>query len=138
METHALITVLPISGHCSLTQLPVLLFPVGKWNFICQFWGLWCNQSTISFARDGKQVLVSMLKTQKKVVFICPFPACACYFDFKSDGTELVFLLLYFFMVYVSAALIQQSTTVKRKDIRKFLDGIYVSEKTTIVQEENN
>lgn len=33
-------------------------------------------------------------------------------------------------------ALIQQSTTVKRKDIRKFLDGIYVSEKTTVVQEE--
>lgn len=33
-----------------------------------------------------------------------------------------------------SAALIQQSTTVKRKDIRKFLDGIYVSEKTTVVK----
>ena len=32
-----------------------------------------------------------------------------------------------------SAALIQQSTTVKNKDIRKFLDGLYVSEKTTIV-----
>ncbi|XP_074650628.1 large ribosomal subunit protein uL6-like isoform X2 [Tubulanus polymorphus] len=34
-----------------------------------------------------------------------------------------------------SAALIQQSTTVKNKDIRKFLDGVYVSEKTTVVQE---
>ncbi|CAG5091649.1 Oidioi.mRNA.OKI2018_I69.PAR.g13180.t2.cds [Oikopleura dioica] len=33
-----------------------------------------------------------------------------------------------------SAARIQQSTTVKNKDIRKFLDGIYVSEKTTIEQ----
>merc|ERR1712113_1360390 len=32
-----------------------------------------------------------------------------------------------------SAARIQQSTTVKNKDIRKFLDGLYVSEKTTIV-----
>merc|ERR1711868_198779 len=31
-----------------------------------------------------------------------------------------------------SAARIQQSTTVKNKDIRKFLDGLYVSEKTTI------
>ena len=30
------------------------------------------------------------------------------------------------------AALIQQSTTVKNKDIRKFLDGIYVSEKTVV------
>merc|ERR1739841_454549 len=28
--------------------------------------------------------------------------------------------------------LIQQSTTVKNKDIRKFLDGLYVSEKTTV------
>jgi large subunit ribosomal protein L9e len=35
-----------------------------------------------------------------------------------------------------SAALIQQSTTVKNKDIRKFLDGLYVSEKTTVVQED--
>ena len=32
-----------------------------------------------------------------------------------------------------SAALIQQSTTVRNKDIRKFLDGVYVSEKTHIV-----
>nr|AIU94840.1 60S ribosomal protein [Phragmatopoma lapidosa] len=34
--------------------------------------------------------------------------------------------------VSTSAALIQQSTTVKRKDIRKFLDGIYVSEKGNV------
>ncbi|CAL1280055.1 unnamed protein product [Larinioides sclopetarius] len=33
-----------------------------------------------------------------------------------------------------SAALIHQSTLVKNKDIRKFLDGIYVSEKTTVVK----
>merc|ERR1712130_60624 len=35
-----------------------------------------------------------------------------------------------------SAALIQQSTTVKNKDIRKFLDGLYVSEKTTVEKPE--
>ncbi|KAG5177326.1 ribosomal protein L6, alpha-beta domain-containing protein [Tribonema minus] len=34
------------------------------------------------------------------------------------------------------AARISQACTVKNKDIRKFLDGIYVSEKTNIVQEE--
>merc|ERR1712228_520224 len=39
-------------------------------------------------------------------------------------------------LVSRSAALIQQSTTVKRKDIRKFLDGIYVSEKGHVVEEE--
>jgi large subunit ribosomal protein L9e len=36
-----------------------------------------------------------------------------------------------------SAALIQQSTTVKNKDIRKFLDGLYVSEKTTVEKVED-
>ena len=36
-----------------------------------------------------------------------------------------------------SAALLQQSTSVKNKDIRKFLDGLYVSEKTTVVKMEN-
>lgn len=36
----------------------------------------------------------------------------------------------------VPAALIQQATTVKNKDIRKFLDGIYVSEKGTVVEPE--
>ncbi|KAK6324404.1 hypothetical protein J4Q44_G00037460 [Coregonus suidteri] len=35
----------------------------------------------------------------------------------------------------IRAALIQQATTVKKKDIRKFLDGIYVSEKTTVVEQ---
>lgn len=32
-----------------------------------------------------------------------------------------------------TAALIKQSVAVKNKDIRMFLDGIYVSEKTTVV-----
>merc|ERR1711997_867869 len=41
-------------------------------------------------------------------------------------------------LVSRSAALIQQSTTVKNKDIRKFLDGIYVSEKGNVVAEEEN
>ncbi|MPC12142.1 60S ribosomal protein L9 [Portunus trituberculatus] len=35
-----------------------------------------------------------------------------------------------------TSARIQQSTTVKRKDIRKFLDGVYVSEKGNVVEEE--
>ncbi|KAJ8793369.1 hypothetical protein J1605_019420 [Eschrichtius robustus] len=39
-------------------------------------------------------------------------------------------------LVSNSAALIQQATTVKNKDIRKFLDGIYVSEKRTVQQVE--
>lgn len=34
--------------------------------------------------------------------------------------------------LFSPAALIQQSTTVKAKDIRKFLDGVYVSSKETV------
>ena len=37
-------------------------------------------------------------------------------------------------LVSNSAALIQQATAVKNKDLRKFLDGIYVSEKGTVQQ----
>jgi len=36
-------------------------------------------------------------------------------------------------MVSLTAARIQQVCDVKKKDIRKFLDGIYVSEKTTVI-----
>ena len=36
-----------------------------------------------------------------------------------------------------SAALIQQSTTVKKKDIRKVLDGVYVSEKGNVEASED-
>jgi len=39
-------------------------------------------------------------------------------------------------LVSRSAALIHQSTLVKHKDIRKFLDGIYVSETGTVVAED--
>jgi large subunit ribosomal protein L9e len=40
-------------------------------------------------------------------------------------------------LVSNSAALIQQATTVKNKDIRKFLDGIYVSEKGTVLERQD-
>lgn len=47
-----------------------------------------------------------------------------------------LFFVANHFNCSVSAALIQQATTVKNKDIRKFLDGIYVSEKGTVVDPE--
>ncbi|VVA28382.1 PREDICTED: 60S ribosomal, partial [Prunus dulcis] len=39
-------------------------------------------------------------------------------------------------LVSRSAALINQKCHVKNKDIRKFLNGVYVSEKRTIAEEE--
>ncbi|XP_059157173.1 large ribosomal subunit protein uL6-like [Physella acuta] len=56
---------------------------------------------------------------------------------FKASGNKDEFILEGndVELVSRSAALIQQCTSVKNKDIRKFLDGIYVSERTTVVQE---
>lgn len=40
-------------------------------------------------------------------------------------------------MVSQSAASIHGSCLVRNKDIRKFLDGIYVSERTTVLKDDN-
>ncbi|KAL4230931.1 60S ribosomal protein L9 [Mactra antiquata] len=60
-------------------------------------------------------------------VTINPAPGQKDEFHLSGNDIELVSR---------SAALVQQSTTVKEKDIRKFLDGIYVSEKTTVVHDD--
>ena len=54
----------------------------------------------------------------------------------KDQKDELVLTGNNIEAVSQSAALIQQSTTVKNKDIRKFLDGVYVSEKGNVVQDD--
>jgi len=53
----------------------------------------------------------------------------------KTEKDELVLQCNDVEYVSQSAALIQQSCAVTNKDIRKFLDGIYVSERTTVVKE---
>lgn len=54
---------------------------------------------------------------------------------FHSPVSTLVFILLYIGTNTPQAASIQGMCRVRNKDIRKFLDGIYVSDKGTIVQE---
>lgn len=51
-------------------------------------------------------------------------------------ATNNQYLSLHLTYFSFPAALIQQATTVRKKDIRKFLDGIYVSEKTTVVEQD--
>ncbi len=46
----------------------------------------------------------------------------------RGKSVKICLLLL----LFSAAALIHQSCLVKRKDIRKFLDGVYVSEKGTV------
>lgn len=71
--------------------------------------------------------------------FICIYPSskqCG-YLDLGNKWLLPVPLLPFnFFFFFFPAALIQQATRVRKKDIRKFLDGIYVSEKTTVVEQE--
>lgn len=58
-------------------------------------------------------------------------PGVKCY-NSTAQKDELILEGNDIELVSRCAAQIQQSTTVKHKDIRQFLDGIYVSEKTTI------
>lgn len=51
------------------------------------------------------------------------------YFELRGS---IIIIQDFVYFLLLTAALIQQSTTVKNKDIRKFLDGLYVSEKTTV------
>ena len=55
------------------------------------------------------------------------------FFCYVIDCQSRYLQLTIIFCLSVVAARIQQSTSVKNKDIRKFLDGIYVSEKMNIV-----
>ncbi|KAG8520762.1 60S ribosomal protein L9, partial [Galemys pyrenaicus] len=52
----------------------------------------------------------------------------------KAQKDELIFEGNNIELVSNSSALIQQAKAVKSKDIKKFLDGIYISEKGTVQQ----
>lgn len=84
---------------------------------------------------DGVDVEIKNFLGEKANRSVKMLPGVTCQMS-KSQKDELILQSNDVEAVSRCAALIQQSTTVKRKDIRKFLDGIYVSEKTTIVQDD--
>ncbi|XP_062521326.1 large ribosomal subunit protein uL6-like [Corticium candelabrum] len=74
---------------------------------------------------EGKEVEIRNFLGEKYVRRVSMRKGVTC----SSSGTKDEILLQGndLELVTQSAALIQQSTTVKNKDIRKFLDGVYVS-----------
>jgi len=85
----------------------------------------------ISITNDSKTVEIRNFLGENVTRIVEMKPGVTCRQGAKDEiileGNDLE-------LVSNSAARIQQSTTVKNKDIRKFLDGIYVSQKGTVVE----
>ncbi|KAI9183676.1 60S ribosomal protein L9B [Blastocladiella emersonii ATCC 22665] len=81
---------------------------------------------------DGGKVIEIRNFLGEKVVRRVPMRADTVISASKDQKDELIVQGNDIEAVSQSAADIQQSVLVKNKDIRKFLDGIYVSEKSTV------
>jgi len=81
----------------------------------------------------GKTVEIRNFLGEKIVRTVKMYEGCVIANDgkdqIKIEGNDIE-------LVSLCAARVQQSTTVKNKDIRKFLDGIYVSDKANVVEAE--
>lgn len=89
----------------------------------------------VIITNDGTEVEIKNFLGEKANRHVTMLPGVTCQ-NSKAQKDELVLESNDVEAVSRCCALIQQSTSVKRKDIRKFLDGIYVSEKTTVVQDD--
>ncbi|GBN31737.1 60S ribosomal protein L9 [Araneus ventricosus] len=90
----------------------------------------------VTTSKDGALVEIRNFLGEKIVRRVQMQPGVVCQ-NSSQQKDELILQGNDIELVSRSAALIHQSTLVKNKDIRKFLDGIYVSEKTTVVTPEN-
>ncbi|GFT96344.1 60S ribosomal protein L9 [Nephila pilipes] len=88
----------------------------------------------ITTSQDGSLVEIRNFLGEKIIRRVQMQPGVTCI-NSTQQKDELILQGNEVEAVSRSAALIHQSTLVKEKDIRKFLDGIYVSEKSTIVNQ---
>jgi large subunit ribosomal protein L9e len=91
---------------------------------------------SVNIENAGKVVEVRNFLGEKRVRVVPMLGDVTC--NRSTDGTkdEIILQGNDLDAVSQSAANIQQSTRVKDKDIRKFLDGVYVSYKGNVVQED--
>ena len=93
--------------------------------------GYACEASQVLITNGGKQILIRNFLGEKivRTIDMLGDTKCMKSADVKDEiiceGTDID-------LCSRSAALIHQSCLVKRKDIRKFLDGVYVSAKGKI------
>jgi large subunit ribosomal protein L9e len=83
---------------------------------------------------DGKKTIEIRNYLGEKIVRRVPM-ADGVTVDVTDQKDEIVLKGASLDAVSQSAATIQQITAVKNKDTRKFLDGIYVSERSTVVRD---
>jgi len=89
----------------------------------------------VTMSNDGKLVEIRNFLGEKYIRRVPMQPGVKCI-NSPAQKDELILEGNDIELVSRSAARIQQSTLVKNKDIRKFLDGIYVSEKTTVLKDD--
>lgn len=89
----------------------------------------------VAVADGGATLQIRNYLGEKRVRKIAMLPGCKVALTDQKDEIAVTGNSLE--AVSQSAASIQQSTAVKDKDARKFLDGIYVSERTNVVKVEN-
>jgi large subunit ribosomal protein L9e len=85
----------------------------------------------VNISDDGKEVEIRNFLGEKVVRRVTMLPGVEIVHS-KAQKDEIILSGNDIENVSQSAASIQQSTRVRNKDIRKFLDGIYVSEKVII------
>eukprot|EP01024_Parvocaulis_polyphysoides_P061343 TRINITY_DN6783_c0_g1_i1.p1 TRINITY_DN6783_c0_g1~~TRINITY_DN6783_c0_g1_i1.p1 ORF type:complete len:194 (-),score=20.90 TRINITY_DN6783_c0_g1_i1:191-772(-) len=89
----------------------------------------------VALEEGGKRVEIRNFLGEKRLRLVHCLPGVVCTRD-AAVKDQLVLEGNDIESVSRSAALIHQSCLVKRKDIRKFLDGIYVTAKGNVVKDE--